>query len=243
MRFDLTNHIGLSDGDVFDYTLSGMVRDVRTMLKWAESDTGDPCFVVAPSMAARAAVRALANGAPCRGAVLLVPVVNLRYTWSQALEMDPLGCWERGEVTDPRTPCRVLRHDIAYECARDALANGFDGLEGTVRDIAAISCPVSAIALERDDWVRASDVRKTMDAAGSAGRSVVILDASSHDLSHNPPVVRLTMSSVVQALARFNEDDEPVIRHLDFDELVETVTAERLWAREGYVKFEGAVTQ
>ncbi len=232
VRFDLTDHVGMSEGDIFDYSLSGMVGDIRAVL--AEGEGQAPRFVVAPSMAARASVRALARGAVCQGLVMPVPVVDLRYTWSQALDMDPLGLWERREVRDPRTPCRVLKHDIAYACAQDALESGLHDLDGTISDIAAVECPVTAIALERDDWVRISDVRVALGEEMTWPRRVVTLDASSHDISHNPPVMRLMMASVLDALSAFDGAAAPAVEHLSFDELVETVTREKHMARTDY---------
>jgi hypothetical protein len=238
VRFDLTNHVGASDGDIFDYSLSGMVADIRAVLAEADWPAEPPRYLVAPSMAARASARALTASATCDGVVLLVPVVNLRSTWSQALEMDPLGVWERREVTDPRTPCRVLKHDIAYACAQDVLESGLDDLVGTTNDLAQVASPVTAVALERDDWVQIQDVGEALSGESAWPRRVIALDASSHDMTHNPPVMREMMDSILGALAEFGGAPAGPVDHLTFDELVETVTRERHWARSRYADLQ-----
>ena len=96
--------------------------------------------------------------------------------------------------------------------------------------LAAISAPVTIIAGQDDEWVHTDELRSaiaaTVDSADGE-RSLVVLDGLTHDPVHNPPLMRLMMEQILTAF----QSDGPV-RHLEFEEVVETVRVERRWARE-----------
>lgn len=234
LRFDLSRHIGLSAGDIADFTMSSMTGDVLGVLAdCAEAEPG-PRFVVASSLAARATVRALASEPwlqpAVAGIVLILPVIDTEATTTAAIGRNVVEDWRSGRVRDPARLCRVLDHDVRYAFSQDVLARGFDGVEGTQAELASIGCPVLCIAAERDDWVDFRDVERAMAVEAPAPRATVVLEASSHDLAGNLPVARALMAEVLRALA--GEPAEP--DHLDFDEIVETVNRERGWKAEEY---------
>lgn len=230
LRFDLSNHIGLSEGEIAGFTMSSMTGDVAGVL--AGCADAEPRFVVASSLAARAAVRALAREPSLQpdGAVLILPVIDTEATTTAAIGRNVVDDWRSGRVRDPERLCRVLDHDVRYAFSEDVLAHGFDGVEGTHAELASIACPVLCIAAERDDWVDFRDVERAMAVPAPGPRATVVLEASSHDLAGNLPVARALMAEVLRGLA--GEPEEP--DHLDFEEIVETVNRERGWKAEEY---------
>ena len=237
VRFDLTNHVGASDGDVLDLTMSSMTADVTAMIAGC-AFAGEPLHVVATSLGARAAVRALATGCahPVSTPVLVLPVVDVEYTINTAAERNVFADWRSGRETDPAASHRVLDHQVRYEFVRDAIEHGFVGVDATTTEIAGIGADVHAIAAERDDWVITADVEAAMGAAADAVRRTVVLSATSHELANNPPVMRLLLEQIVDALSPQQSGDVP---HLSFDEIVDTVNNERNWARRSYADLAG----
>ncbi|HEV3001879.1 MAG TPA: hypothetical protein VGW75_14150 [Solirubrobacteraceae bacterium] len=230
LRFDLSNHLGLSEGEIAGFKMSSMTADVLGVL--AGCADAEPRFVVASSLAARATVRALASEPSLRpdGAVLILPVIDTEATTTAAIGRNVVDDWRSGRVRDRDRLCRVLDHDVRYAFSEDVLDHGFDGVEGTLAELAAIACPVLCIAAERDDWVDFRDVERAMAVEAPAARATVVLEASSHDLAGNLPVARALMGEVLGGLA--GEPQEP--DHLDFEEIVETVNRERGWKAEEY---------
>lgn len=239
LRFDFSNHVGLSDGEVFDFTMSSMAHDIEAVVRHVtDRDNAPPVALMASSLASRAALRAASRlddlDRRLSGLVLILPVIDVEYTTTQAIGHNVVDEWRRGDVTDPRQPCQVLNHVVGYEFSRDALAGSWDGVETTHGELAELAVPVVAIAAERDDWVRPEDIEQAMSVPAPAPRSTVFLEATSHDLSHNAPVVRLLMEQVLEALAGLRDAPPPEVAHLDFDEIVETVTVEKAWKHDGY---------
>jgi pimeloyl-ACP methyl ester carboxylesterase len=77
LRFDLSNHLGLSDGEIAEFTMSSFEQDVRGILGWDRVLAGLPVVVVASSLSARAATRAILAGAPVAGCVMVLPVADV----------------------------------------------------------------------------------------------------------------------------------------------------------------------
>jgi alpha-beta hydrolase superfamily lysophospholipase len=237
IRFDLSNHVGLSDGEVADLSMTSIAGDVGSMLRSEPlAHSGLPVIAVAPSLAGRASARALATAAPPAGCVLLLPVVDVQYTIAQAAGIDGIEMWRRGEATDPDLLYRVVDHEVKYAFAQDAVERAWGGVEAARREIADIRAPVHAISAEHDDWVRAVDVEHALAGDSEYQRRLTILAATSHDVAHNPPVMRQLMTTTLEAIAAMLERDAGPVVIPDFEEVVETVTVERRWANTGYAE-------
>ncbi|MBA3329115.1 MAG: alpha/beta hydrolase [Solirubrobacterales bacterium] len=240
LRFDCTDHIGLSDGEIFDFTMSSMAGDVACATAQVPDALAElPRYLVASSLAARATVRALAENAPLSarvdGAVLILPVIDLQDTLRKVIGEDLIEEWRSGRVTDPRASSRVLDHEVAYGFARDLIDAGWDDPSGAGAELAQLALPVTAIAAAQDEWVRVDDVLAAMAAADETpgARDTVVLEAASHELSHNAPVMRLLMEQVLGALASAS-GEELAVEHLEFDEVMETMRSEREWKQAEY---------
>ena len=235
VRFDFTNHIGLSEGEIVDLTMSSMAADIAAVVATCRRLPG-PQLVAATSLGARATIRALAESPPPRpvaGVVLVLPVVDVEYTTTRVIGRNVIDRWRTGEVRDESVRDRVLDYDVSFGFARDALENRFDGPLQTGSELAAILAPVTAIAAERDDWIDHRDVERAMAFAAPAARHTIVMEATSHDLSHNPPVVRLLVEQILGAFAAAIGAPSEVA-HLEFDEIVATIAQERAWKREAY---------
>jgi len=245
VRFDFTNHIGLSEGEVFDLTMSSMVDDVTSVLAaYREQEPPGALSVVASSLAARATIRALAEGPDdgVQSAVLILPVVDVERTTTEVVGENRVGKWRTGEVTDPTLPNRVLSHDVSYGFAKDVVESGLHDLAGTKDELARIRCPVTALAAERDDWVDVGQVREAMGVDAPGARATVLIEAASHEFSSNAPVVRLLLEQVGDRLATDRGEEPPPVRHLDFDEMVETIRQEKAWKLDSYRTVREVVT-
>ncbi len=234
LRFDLRNHLGFSDGDVEDFTMSSLTADIVATLQYAEQEyPTEPRYLVAPSLAARAAIRALACGATATGLVALMPVVDVRYTLAQVSGEDLLLKWETRGETDASRLYLISKNEVKAAFGQDAVEQDWGGVSQAQADITSIECPIFTIAAEQDEWVRAEDVTVALSGLTEWPRECTIIEATSHDIARNIPVMRLLLELTVQGvnnMAGINETP----RVPDFQDFVEVVTTERRWAKDDY---------
>jgi hypothetical protein len=238
LRFDVTNHIGLSDGGIVDFTMSSMTADVQDVLRACRDRFEDQTlYLIASSLAARATIRALASDRVLQrwfpAVALVLPVVDVEYSMTRAIGRNFIDARRKGEVIDPTAVAKALGREVPHRIARDAIANGFEDAERTRRELAELECRVTAIAAEWDDWVDYATVAKVMAGEQAGPRQMVVLDANSHDVERRPDLVRRLMEQVLAALGG-SRTATGEICHLELDEIVETVNAEKEWRRESY---------
>jgi len=236
LRFDLTNHVGVSGGDICDLTMSSMAHDLGGILDAIPpAVAGLPRAIVAPSLAARAAVRA-ASTRDVAGLVLLLPVVDLMATLTRVLGYDVYDVYRARAATGDDKLVRVVEHDIKVRFVVDAVESGWEGVASTAQEMARIAAPIAAIAAEADDWVEAADVRSALELGGRDGhaRQLAVLEATSHDVAHNPPVMRMLVEQILCSLHDALGLPRDPITHFEFDELIRIGSTERGWAKEAY---------
>jgi hypothetical protein len=234
MRFDLTNHIGGSEGDILHFTMSSAVADLKAVVEHVPSGFQSlPRYVIAPSLLARAAVRAAAKGLTQDGLLLVLPVVDVAATIERVIGWDGIDAARKGSLPADFV-YRVLHHDVSADFGRDAVETDIETLDSTMCDLDAIASPIAAIVAERDDWVTVDEVLRVMGSRSMYQRRVVVLETSTHDVGRNLPVLRLLAETVVSRLAELAGRPVVAIEHLDFDELLATIRNERRLARDGY---------
>jgi pimeloyl-ACP methyl ester carboxylesterase len=238
LRFDLSNHLGFSDGEVVNFTLSSAADDIATAIAHAnEISAGLPICVVGTSLAARAAIRAVLtvqDDSPSQALVMILPVVDVEHTTTEAIGRNVIDEWRRGLVTDPDLVGRVINQDVAWAFVQDAHKQNLAELESTCEELAELECDALALAAAEDSWVRVPDVERAFDQSGRYLREIVVLEAASHDLSTNAPVLRLLMEEIISWLWTRCEHAGASISHLDFQEVVALINQERSWKAEKY---------
>jgi len=204
LRFDYTNHVGASDGDVFDFKLSSAAADVRTVLAaLREWGVPGPVGILSVSMGARIAFRALRGHADIAAMVSLVGVVNLRDTMQSVVGDDVVAECLRGEVRDRE----VLGYHISGRFVNDAVDHDLHSLESTKRDVAQCRFPITHVYAEDDAWTRLDEVESVFGHNGAthsgdtASRQLYVLPEASHKLEYNPVAARTAFCLAVGALA------------------------------------------
>ena len=230
LRVDLTNHTGDSDGDIVHGSLSSAVDDLwRVLDGWEHTGQTSPRYLMASSLSARSAVRAVAEGLPVDGVVLVLPVVDLGRTIAVVTGEDLVAGYLDGRigVEDPLT---VSTHEMSGRFLADAVHGGFLGLETTRDEIARIDRPVAAVAAERDEWVDAGDITVALGADTDASRQVFVLERASHD-SYDFGFLRAVTRTVVQALAAMSGVVPGAEHHIDYSELANALTGDKVVLR------------
>lgn len=182
VRYDMTNHEGLSDGETVDMRLSWMSEDLADVVDaCAGVGRWSSIAVFAASLGARVAMRVAAD--PRISALGMVSaVVDTRATMAAANGVDWFEVFYAGGCGgDPDFVGDTYGGPVKARCVADAVANGWEDVGGTVRDLDSISAPVLAVAGARDEWVDLTTVRAVFAPRPNA--QLVVLDDSGHELA------------------------------------------------------------
>jgi hypothetical protein len=198
IRYDPTNHVGVSDGDVLDLTPSSMVEDLGTVLRWAGTESrGGPLHLFASSISARLAFAMLAErGCDLAAVGTISSVVDMRRAIAAATDGDDLvGSWLAGAVRDPDRIQLVMDHQIRWRFIQDLIERDWHTPESTVRDLSRLG-PVPLISVHgaKDEWVDVEQATAVFGAREQA--SIVVLSDAVHAL--NVASARTALSQIVR---------------------------------------------
>ncbi len=234
LRFDLTNHVGFSDGEIRQFSMSSMVDDIKAVVT---AEAGSSVSIVAFSLAARAAIRVWSELGCAEQLVLVMPVVNPRSTLLKATGTDVFAATFLDRLRAGKGVLDVMGYAVGWEFGRDGLASRLAELADTAEDLDAVAAPIATIFGGADEWVLADEVTGVLRPDQFPGRTTVLIEEASHDLAHNPPVVRM----LVEAMLRVLDPAIARVEHMSFDDVVAVAKRERRWARSGYRELEAGL--
>lgn len=225
-RCDLTHHVGLSGGEIEEFTFTRALESMRALLEATlEQEDAESIGLVTASLSMRFAVRLAAEDERVAGVLGLVGVVDTQRTLTKVF----------GEDHSQRTADNLPDY-VAYENKRiegppfwrDWHANRWVSLDGTIEDLRRVKAPVVNICGSDDDWVDIADVKKAF-AETPGPRHIVELPHAEHELSSNPVAADAMLRELShQALTRLcGAHEDTVVRAPDFEELAAQITLER----------------
>ena len=183
LRFDHSNHIGESEGQMEDFTMTGAVDDIVACLDFLESSAGvSGVVLVSNSLSARSALRAAVCDSRIKKVVSVVGVVNLQHTLREVYKEDIFGTYLEGRhwgITD------ILGFDINGETfLGTAVEANLHDLKGTVEDVARLSVPLVYFFAENDTWVDIAQVRQVLGQNPFC--RLVSVAGAMHEVRENP---------------------------------------------------------
>ncbi len=241
LRYDHTDHVGESDGDILQFTLTGMRQDLSSVLSYAERTwPGSRIALVSTSLAGRVALKQMANDRRASLLVLLTGVVDVQATLSAVHQEDYIGAYLRGIR---RGAVNMLGFNISAEpWLEDAITQGFADLQSTIRDASQICLPVVLFVAEHDLWVDTNSVRAVQEALGAKLRHFYLIPEALHRLNENPRKARAVFRQIVTCCtdalelpSQSSEVLEPSQRDIGLQNRVER---ERARARNQMSKFD-----
>ena len=190
VRFEPTNYAptsgaGLSDGHLGDFTLTGLLGDLRQVVAWASSRFDvSSVGVFAISLSARAALRAAAREPDLLRIVgSIACVVDVRATLAAVtLGADPLDQWYAGELPVEEETGSVHNRQIRVRGLESLIVHGWTEPGATVSDlVAAQTTRFVNVHGVQDPLVGVGRVLSTFHAASNA--RVVLIPRAGHELS------------------------------------------------------------
>lgn len=250
LRYDHTNHVGLSEGELQQTALRGMQGDLLKVVEFVQHTWPTaPLIVLASDMAARAALKMAAHARPLDLLLLVNPMIDVQLALKTAHGHDLVADYQYG-----------LRRGIANlfslnvnvdRFIGDVIAGRFTDLGSTLEDLRLLRSPMSLFTLPATglDALPALDLPQSFLAAlGSQARLIGLPTAlTGQDLSddsHLPPAFRHVLDQITAQLAvpagpvELNTHSRQALRrqrsieteHLRLRHNLSQVTKEALWA-------------
>jgi SAM-dependent methyltransferase len=195
LRYDATDHVGESDGDMVKCRLRTMTDDLLSAVDYAQATFQvNRIAVLANSLAARVAIKAAAEDARISMLVTLVGVMDLQSTLKQVYHEDMIGSCLKGkkwETTD------VLGFPVEGAFLETAISDGYHNSASTLTDLKRIKGKVVNFATEHDLWVDPEDIRRNSQVVSA---EFVLIPGGFHQLFESRSVIRSTLTMVIQKL-------------------------------------------
>jgi len=196
LRYDHTNHVGESEGDIVGTTLSSMEQDLGAVLDHAgRTWPGRPRAVIATSLSGRIAFKRLSRVSQADLLVLLTGVVDLQTTLAAVHQEDHMVTFLRGARLGVMN---VLGFNIdADRFLDDAIKAGYATLANTIQDAQQIRTPVIFFAAEHDAWVELESVKAVQAALGPEQVRLYLIPEALHRVQENPRKARAVFRRLV----------------------------------------------
>ena len=196
IRFDSLNHVGLSSGEIDQFSMSVGKKSLLTVIDWLKSEHGiDQIGLIASSLSARIAYDIVAD-VNLSFLITAVGVVNLRNTLEQALKYDYL----KMEIDEIPEDLNFDGYNLGSKVfVTDCFENNWDTLDSTINKTKNLNFPFIAFVANDDSWVQQHEVEELMNNINSDKTKIYSLIGSSHDLGENLIVLRNFYQSITKA--------------------------------------------
>ncbi|MCD9491244.1 activated long-chain acyl hydrolase LuxD [Photobacterium phosphoreum] len=196
IRYDSLNHVGLSSGEIDQFSMSVGKKSLLTVIDWLKSEHGiDQIGLIASSLSARIAYDIVAD-VNLSFLITAVGVVNLRNTLEQALKYDYL----KMEIDEIPEDLNFDGYNLGSKLfVTDCFENNWDTLDSTINKTKNLNFPFIAFVANDDSWVQQHEVEELMNNINSDKTKIYSLIGSSHDLGENLIVLRNFYQSITKA--------------------------------------------
>lgn len=228
IRYDGTNHVGESEGDIISYTLSNAKDDLKSTLnfvarKFKVSEFG----IITRSLAKRVAIKLAGEDARVKFVFGLVGIIDLQRTLKAIHREDVIGKILRGKSLG-RDFIDTFGFEVNIEFLRNAINDGYHNLATTKKDLKKVKTPMIFLIAEKDPWVKIEDVKLLFDNP-HLQRKLYVLPNTMHQVYENPTVakraIRLGVVSCLRYLCNKNirrsEVIEPTVREIAIQNRIE----------------------
>ncbi|HEX3106704.1 MAG TPA: hypothetical protein VHQ22_19870 [Terriglobales bacterium] len=226
-RYDSLDHVGLSDGQMEDYTLSNGLASLETAIEWTcENHRTEAVGLVATSLTARLAYEMITRCPRIAFLVSVVGVIDVRYTLERVFGCDLTIVAPKDLPEFVEFQRQKIRPKLFY---RDYHDQGWGNLKEEA--LALAPQPIVNFVAERDSWIDTAAVRKIF-GQHQGPRRVLELEGSGHHLGVNPAIARVLMIRVTEVVRELAGAPPELSGHEPtFAELTEQVLLERRMQR------------
>ncbi len=182
-RYDSLDHVGMSDGEMVDFTLSTGLLSLEVVVDWvAKQYDGAKVGLVATSMMGRIAYRFASLSEKVSYLVTAVGVVHLRKTLKSVIGVD----YSTYDAEDLPVTVEFERQSVgARDFYNDFIDNNWLSRDVTAEELKNIDVPVTVFIANDDEWVERFDIEEVIDTGSKSNRSIYIMEDCEHNFGKN----------------------------------------------------------
>jgi acyl transferase len=224
-RFDFLDHVGLSEGEMFHFTLGSALDSLARTIEFSSREQGvEAVGVFATSISARIAYELLKECPRLSYVVSAVGVVNLRQTMALAFEDDYLS----RPVADAPKYVEFERKKIdALNFYQDSRRRPWLTLDGTIEALAHAPQPIVNFTAADDRWVDENEVQEAFRRGNGGSRRILSLARSGHDFGRNAAVARTFLRRATEEASELADLRLRAVEEPSFEELADVQIQER----------------
>ncbi len=193
LRYDATDHVGESEGEITTTTMSKLKTDLFSAIDFVESMYhAGKVGVIASSLAQRVALKAAAEDKRIAFLLGVVGVVNLRETLKAIYREDIIGDVADGKIKDTYD---MLGFDIDKAYPITAIQDAYHDLESAIRDAQLLNIPLVFLVAEKDAWVKLDDVKLVLESSKQG--ELRIIPEAMHQIFENPRSAKTALKEMV----------------------------------------------
>ncbi|WP_150137296.1 fatty acid reductase transferase subunit LuxD [Candidatus Enterovibrio altilux] len=214
IRYDSLHHVGLSSGNINEFTMTAGKNNLLTIINWLKTRGINQLGLFAASLSARIAYE-IAASIKLSFLVTAVGVINLRDTLKRALKCDYLQL----AIEDLPKSFNFEGHNFeAKSFVADCLNNKWDTLESTKNKLNNLDIPFIIFTANNDNWVKESEVIELIDNIHSDRCKIYSLIGGSHNLGANLVVLRNFYQSITKAAIVADHGSVDIDINIDINE-------------------------
>jgi len=196
IRYDHSNHVGDSEGDMVQTTLTSMKQDLFSLLEYVKRTwPTSHIAVVATSLTGLVALKMVTRNSTVELLVLLTAVVDLQATLAAVHQEDHIDAFLRGVRLGVMN---VLGFNVnADHFLNDAIKEGYTDLQTTIKDAQRTQIPVVFFSAEHDAWVSFESVKKVQAVLPAGLCRLYLVPEALHRLHENPRKTRAVYRQIV----------------------------------------------
>ena len=228
LRYDGTNHVGESEGDIIDYTLSNAKDDLKSTVDFAARKFEVSEFgIVARSLVKRVAVKVAGEDPRIKFIFGLVGIVDLQRTLKTIHREDVIETILKGKSLG-RDVIDTFGFEVNIEFLKDSIKGGYHNLATTKKDLKKVNIPLVFLIAERDPWVKMEDVKLLFDNP-KLQRRLYVLPNTMHQVYENPIVAKRALRLAVVSCLKYlcsknlkrNQVVEPTVKEIAIQNRIE----------------------
>ncbi len=184
LRYDNSNHIGASEGNIFNTTLEQIKDDILSAIDYLDARFGRIRIgVLSFSLACRATIKAAALDDRITFMGCLMPVVNLQNTL--------LTIYQRDLVAEALSNARIGTVKIlgfqidADNFLKSAIQHGYHTFTTSLEDAKKVAAASLFFIGDEDPWISKCDVMRVAGTISSGGGRCVSLKSTLHRYREN----------------------------------------------------------
>lgn len=203
LRFDATNHVGESDGDMLETNLERMKDDLLSTLDFVEKEFKTSAVgVVGTSLAIRVVIKTASQDKRIKLILGLVPIIDIRSSLKAIYHQDVIdeilnGGYQGKTIDD------VMGFEVSINFALSAIQNNYHNLESTREDLKKIDVPIILISAQNDPWVNFKDVEDSLNYSPSQNKKFILIPNAMHQINENPEAALLALQQTVINCKRY----------------------------------------